>query len=74
MTGWTGLYAPAGTPPAVVNHLAEAIQAALATEAVRERATALGLTVVASGPEEFASRFAADHAKWKSVVDSITLE
>ncbi|MCB4824162.1 Bug family tripartite tricarboxylate transporter substrate binding protein [Roseicella aerolata] len=52
---WLGVFAPAGTPPAVVARLSQEIQAAMRVPAMRERMAELGYDAVGSTPEEFAS-------------------
>lgn len=49
---WLGLYAPKGTPAAIVERLNAEVAKAVADPAVRERLAALGLDPVASAPEE----------------------
>src|SRR5262249_34131278 len=53
--GTDGIYAPARTPPAVVNRLNEVIVKFLKTPEARERYLSLGGEVVASTPEEHAA-------------------
>ena len=51
--GWFGMFAPAGTPSAIVSRLAAEIRNALANAQVKERLAALGLRPIGSTPEEF---------------------
>ena len=51
---WFGLVAPAGTPPAVVKRIQEAVARAVQEPAVRDKLAAQGLFASASTPEEFA--------------------
>ena len=67
---WFGLFAPAGTPAAIVQKLSAETQRALQSADVRERLLGLGAQPVGSSPEEFA-RFARDEvAKWAKVIRS----
>jgi tripartite-type tricarboxylate transporter receptor subunit TctC len=50
---WIGVFAPAGTPPAVVNKLNTEINKALQTPAVRERLGKLGVQPMAMNAGEF---------------------
>ena len=50
---WFGLVAPAGTPPAVVRRIQEAVARALHEPAVRDKLAAQGLFATGSTPEEF---------------------
>jgi len=64
-TSWTGLFAPAGTPRAIVVKLNKAVEAALQDPQVIESITSSGATPVRNSPEDF-SRFVADEmAKWR---------
>ena len=51
---WFGLVAPAGTPPAVVKRIQEAVARAVQEPAVRDKLAAQGLFATGSTPEEFA--------------------
>ena len=52
MGSWTGLFVPARTPPAIVTRLHEHVAKAIATPAVRDRLTQLGVTPVGNSPAE----------------------
>jgi tripartite-type tricarboxylate transporter receptor subunit TctC len=65
---WAGLFAPGGTPKAVVEKIHADVTAVLRQAEVRERLTALGLDVVGSKPDEFAALIKADTAKWAAVI------
>ena len=65
---WAGLFAPAGTPKAVVDKIHADVIAVLQQTEVRERLTALGLDVVGNRPDEFAAVIKADTAKWAAVI------
>ncbi|MCX7141874.1 MAG: tripartite tricarboxylate transporter substrate binding protein [Proteobacteria bacterium] len=65
---WNAVFAPAGTPPAIVNLLYEHIAKALALKDVRERIDALGGEIVASNPRDTEKFLVAQMAKWSKVV------
>ncbi|SFE79050.1 tripartite tricarboxylate transporter substrate-binding protein [Paracidovorax wautersii] len=68
---WHGLYAPHGTPPAVIRKLNEALNAALQDPAVRQRLTDLSSDVPAPDkitPEGLRTHLAAEIAKWGPVI------
>ncbi len=65
---WNGVFAPAGTPPAVVAKLNAAIQKVLLDPDVRRPLEDKGTTVVSSSPEEFGSLFSAEVEKWGKLV------
>lgn len=67
-SGWLGLMAPAGTPPAVVSRLREAATKALADPGVTASLTPLGVTPAAGSSEEFAEFLRADVDKWTKVL------
>jgi tripartite-type tricarboxylate transporter receptor subunit TctC len=52
---WFALYAPAGTPKAMVNRMSEEVRKALADPGVREKLTQQGFTLQGSTPEQLAS-------------------
>jgi tripartite-type tricarboxylate transporter receptor subunit TctC len=65
---WSGLFAPRGTPKAVVDRLAAETRRILALPEVRERLAGLGAEPVGSTPAEFASHVQREIAKWAQVV------
>lgn len=65
---WNGILAPRGTPAPIRARLQEALLALRASATMRERVRGLGGELVASGPEEFAARIAADISQWKALV------
>ena len=65
---WNALFAPAGTPPAVIARLNEAAVAALADPELKAKLEGLGATVVGSTPEQLAAHVRAELAKWAPVV------
>ncbi|HZC12449.1 MAG TPA: tripartite tricarboxylate transporter substrate binding protein, partial [Thermoleophilaceae bacterium] len=65
---WNALFAPAGTPEAIVARLNAAALAALADPEVAAKLKDLSTTVVGSTPEELASHVQAELAKWAPVV------
>jgi tripartite-type tricarboxylate transporter receptor subunit TctC len=64
---YTGLFAPAGTPPAVVAKLHGALRKALADPAVRERYRNAGADVWEMSQAEFDAYVRGDVDKWKKV-------
>ncbi|MEW5863264.1 MAG: Bug family tripartite tricarboxylate transporter substrate binding protein [Pseudomonadota bacterium] len=66
--GWFGFYAPAKTPPAVIERLAAALGAAIRSPEVAGRLTQLGLEPVGGGPDALARRTAEDRARWAPIV------
>jgi tripartite-type tricarboxylate transporter receptor subunit TctC len=67
-TGWTALFAPAGTPEPIVRKLHQEAVAALSAEAVRDRLRALGAEPSLMSPERFAQFVRSENEKWGKVV------
>jgi tripartite-type tricarboxylate transporter receptor subunit TctC len=65
---WIGLLAPAGTPPAIVEKLSVAANAALSTEEVRTALKRQGTDPLGGTPKEFADFIRADIEKWVAVL------
>lgn len=65
VTGWVAMAAPGATPKAVVQRIADEVRAACEQPDVRSKITALGFTVVARGPEEFAAAYRKDLPVWE---------
>ena len=67
VTTWYGVFAPAGTPPAVVAKLNATINAILAEETVRQQLTKAGVVVRGSTPDAFGKLLASEYARWNKV-------
>jgi tripartite-type tricarboxylate transporter receptor subunit TctC len=68
---WHGIYAPKGTPPAVVAKLNEALKAAMADPAVKQRLAELSSDIPGADaltPEGLRKHLAAEIAKWGPVI------
>src|SRR5262245_40305096 len=66
---WYGLFAPAGTPPAIVEKINAETQRIFADPAFRDRVLAPSFIYsIASSPEEFTARIRSDSAKWGKVI------
>jgi len=65
---WFGVYAPAGTPKAIIDKLNAEILSILDIPAVKERLSGLGVEIYAKGPAELAALTKADFEKWGPVV------
>lgn len=71
---WNGLAAPAGTPKAVVDKLAETVNRILQKPAVQERIRNLGgMVVVRATPQEFSAYVQAETDKWAKVVKAANI-
>ncbi len=70
---WNAIAAPRGTPPAVVERLAAAVEAALADEELRRRLSELAAVPPAPeerGPEPLRRRIASDVERWTAIVQA----
>jgi tripartite-type tricarboxylate transporter receptor subunit TctC len=65
---WYGVWAPAATPPAVVQRLSREIAAIVRLPEVREQFAGLGAEPVGNTPEEFAAFTKAELGKWAGIV------
>jgi tripartite-type tricarboxylate transporter receptor subunit TctC len=65
---WIGLLAPPGTPPAIIEKLSTAANAALNTEEVRNALKQQGTDPLGGTPKEFADFIRADIEKWVAVL------
>jgi tripartite-type tricarboxylate transporter receptor subunit TctC len=74
VVGWYGWVYPAGTPKAIVDKTAAALQEILSRPAVREQLGKVGAVVNYAGPAEFGELLARDVATWRSVRDKAGLE
>ena len=70
-TGWTAIYAPAGTPRATVDRLSQAIVRALRVPAVRERLTDLGMEPTGTTADDLQRIIAIDRARWASLLEAV---
>lgn len=69
MNTWFGVFAPAGTPAAVVDKLYAAYSKAMASPDVRERLRSMGSEAEPMAPSAFAAFVRAEQAKYKTVVE-----
>jgi tripartite-type tricarboxylate transporter receptor subunit TctC len=73
---WTGLLAPAGTPPEVIARLQRELAAALAKPAVRDALARQGADVTPSSPEQLSAKIASEQKVWGDLIreKGITVE
>ncbi|OPF95565.1 tripartite tricarboxylate transporter substrate binding protein [Rhodopseudomonas palustris] len=71
---WNGLFAPAGTPPAVISALNTALQEILADPALKKKMLELGIDAKPSTPDQLAARLRADIEKWRAVIEQSGIE
>jgi tripartite-type tricarboxylate transporter receptor subunit TctC len=69
VVSWNALFAPAGTPPEIVNTLNGALQEILTSDEVKKRLLELGIEAKASTPQEISARLKSDIDKWQKVIE-----
>lgn len=67
---FTGVFAPAGTPPAVINALHAAILRSVRSAAVKEKFRGLGADPQETTPQQFSAFIRSDIEKWKKVAQT----
>ena len=73
--GSIGLLAPAGTPPAMIDRVAQATRTALAERSWQQLISESGMEpALDSGPEQFRRSLAADVALWAPVVKAVGIK
>lgn len=70
---WYALWAPAHTPPAIVNRIHADLQKALAMPDVREALNKQGMEVLTGTPEQLRARMASDAARWGQIVKAANI-
>ena len=65
--GWFGMFAPAGTPPEILNRLHAEVKTAFANAQFRERLSALGADPVGDTPAEFKATVSADIKRFAEI-------
>lgn len=71
---WTGIVAPAGTPPDIVATLNRAIQQALALPEVKTAMAAIAVEPRGTSPEAYRDLIARDAARWKAVATAANIK
>ena len=74
VVSWNALFAPAGTPPEIVNKLNHALQEILADPGVKKRLIELGIEAKASSPQEISARLRSDIDKWQKVIEKAAIQ
>jgi tripartite-type tricarboxylate transporter receptor subunit TctC len=66
---WYGLYAPAGTPPPIIDRLNKSAARAVQSEAFKKLGVNEGLVMVASPPAELDRYVRGEEERWRKVID-----
>jgi tripartite-type tricarboxylate transporter receptor subunit TctC len=67
-SGWSGISAPKGTPPEIVERLNKEINAGLADAKTKQRLADLGCLMFSGTPADYAKFVESETAKWTKVV------
>ena len=73
-SGWQGVLVPAGTPPAAIAKLNEALVKTLALPEVREKFATQGLDAASGTPAEFGAFIRAENEKWGRVAKTANIK
>ena len=68
MSGWSGVFAPAGTPIEIVNKIYQSISEVIALPDVREAFLSNGAEPLGTSPQEMAQRMQSELIEWREVV------
>jgi tripartite-type tricarboxylate transporter receptor subunit TctC len=68
VSGWQGLFAPAGTPRPIIDRLAAEVKRVLDQPDVASALTKVGGEPAPMSPDAFAAFIAAERPKWQEVV------
>jgi len=74
VTTWTGLFAPAGTDPAIVGRLNAALNDGLRSSELTSALARVGNVPLGGPPQALAQMLAAEQAKWAPVVRALHLK
>jgi tripartite-type tricarboxylate transporter receptor subunit TctC len=74
VTTWYSFVAPAGTPKAAIDLLNKEISAIVDTPAVQEKLRVQGLEPDSMTPDELASLFRSETAKWAKVIKDARIQ
>jgi tripartite-type tricarboxylate transporter receptor subunit TctC len=74
MSGWTGMFAPAGTPREIVDKISGEMGRILATPEIVERLVSQGLEPLISNPEQFAALLQSDKAKFARLIKDANIK
>lgn len=70
---WTGIVAPAGTDPAIVEFLSAAIENVLNKESVQESISNIGSTVSYLNTADFDAKYVAEYSSMKTTLEALGL-
>jgi tripartite-type tricarboxylate transporter receptor subunit TctC len=71
---WTGMVAPKGTPPEIVDKLNKAVNAGLDDPNVKAHLAEWGATALAGSPDDFAKFVGDETEKWSKVIRAANIK
>ena len=71
---WNGLFAPKGTPPAIVERLEREVREVVKQPEVQQKLSDLGAEPVGSGAADFAAFLKSETAKWSKVIKDANIK
>ncbi len=74
LIAYFAMFAPAGTPPAIVNRLNQAINAAANSKEIQDKFASLGFAIDPGTPQDLARRNTAETAKWAKAIRDAKIE
>jgi tripartite-type tricarboxylate transporter receptor subunit TctC len=74
LIAYFAVFAPAGTPPEIVNRLNQAINAAASSKDLQDKFEAIGFSIDPGTPEALAQRNKAETAKWEKAIRDAKIE
>ena len=74
LEAWVGLFAPAGTPPAIINKLSADVKKAFEMPEVKSRADAAGIELRYLNPEGLGKLVANDTAYWAKIIKTVGIK
>jgi tripartite-type tricarboxylate transporter receptor subunit TctC len=74
VVSWNALFAPAGTPPDIIQRINRALWEILGEAEVKSRLLELGIEAKASAPEEIKVRLKSDIEKWRKVIEKAGIQ
>jgi len=74
LESWVALYAPAGTPPAVLQKLAADTKRAMETPETRQRADAAGIEARYLSPADTQRLVERESADWAKVIKTVGIK
>ncbi len=74
VSGWFGIFAPTGTPQAIIDAVSASVAKAVKDPQVQKALAAEGDTPIGNTPSEFAKEVQADVVKWRKVIKDGNIE